>query len=535
MRAAADRFAALACALALHAVVASAGRDDLAAGRELYFSAHRADGSTLAATAQSDVQLPAAAAACANCHRHSGLGGAESGVRALPVTGKILFSPTPARPAYDAASLRRALTDGVGAGGRRLNATMPRYELQEADAEALFAFLRRLGSDPSPGVTADEIELATVVGADTPRAVRDSMLAVLERYVAAKNSRTRREGERAAASLRHPFGERRDRAYRRWRLSVWTLRGAPKTWDAQLREFNARRPPFALLSGTTMHDWRIVHEFCERERVPCVLPITDVPGDASPDFYSLYYSRGAALDGRVTARHIASVAHRARVLLLYSDDERALAARNAFRSEAGSAGNDSVAERLVPRARATRREEWRQWLAETRPDIVIAWLDVASLSALAAAANRNAPLPERIYTAESITPWQDVAAIGSLRASAWHIYPWQPPVAGRSQFPREQAWFRAQHLEPADIDVAARALFACHALGEGLMSIESNFSREYLLEQFEHMLDRSAMTSLLPVTQLGPGQRFLSNGAYVTRLGAPLARDPLVVTGWQTP
>ena len=52
-----------------------------------------------------------------------------------------------------------------------------------------------------------------------------------------------------------------------------------------------------------------------------------------------------------------------------------------------------------------------------------------------------------------------------------------------------------------------------------------NYSREYLIETLEHMLDGSKMTTLFPVTTLGTGQRFLAKGAYVLRL-APKG-DPL--------
>lgn len=526
---------ALLWALALPALAGPQEVNQLAAGRELYLTGRRIDGSELNATVQQDVSLPAAAAACVNCHRRSGLGTAESSVRPLPVTGNALFNAATgaaARPAYDIDSLKRAMTRGVAASGRPLSAVMPRYQLRSADANALSAYLRQLGTEPPSGVTADEIELATVVSADSPRDVRDSMLAVLERYVTAKNSQSRRESERAAASLRHPLGERRDRAFRRWRLTVWTLDGPANTWDEQLQRHYAERPPFALLSGTTTHDWRIVHDFCERTRVPCILPITDVPGDAATGFYSLYYTRGSALEGRITARHIAAATfNKARVLLLYSDDERALTARNALHEE--TQNSPAILERQVPRSQSLTGNDWRKLLTESRPDVLIAWLDAAQLRTLATLTERAAFFPERIYTAESLTSWRDVATIGILRARAWHVYPYQTPVPGRSQFPREQAWLRAQRLDDLDVDVAARALFACHAFGEGLVAIEANFSREYLLEQFEHMLDRTGMTSLFPVTQLGPGQRVLSNGAYVARIGE-LAAGTLIPGSWQT-
>jgi hypothetical protein len=66
---------------------------------------------------------------------------------------------------------------------------------------------------------------------------------------------------------------------------------------------------------------------------------------------------------------------------------------------------------------------------------------------------------------------------------------------------------------------AAKALFACHATGEALAEMADNYSRDYLIETLEHMLDGTNMTTLYPLTTLGTGQRFLAKGAYVARPG----------------
>ena len=55
-------------------------------------------------------------------------------------------------------------------------------------------------------------------------------------------------------------------------------------------------------------------------------------------------------------------------------------------------------------------------------------------------------------------------------------------------------------------------------LGMSLADIQSNFSREYLLEMLEHALDGTQLTSVYPRTTMGPDQRYLTHGAYVVRL-----------------
>lgn len=506
--------------LMLGGIAPAFASNDVTAGRALYLTATRQDGSNLSARVQQDVELPAAAAACANCHRRSGLGTSEGSVRSLPITGTALFNVSTsnrARPAYDDATLARAIREGIAADGRVLEPTMPRYALAETDARTLTAYLHELGSKAPPGVTADTIELATIVADSAPAADRDAVMQVIERFVAIKNSGTRRETQRAAAARRHPLGEKRDRSFRRWNLSVWHLQGEPATWDAQLQRYYSNRAPFAVLSGVADRGWNVVSQFCERVETPCILPVTDDPG-APSGFYSLYYSMGAALEGRITARHILTALEHddARILLAHSDGEAANAARTAFLMAWAESGKPAPIERVVPSdTGGPTTREWQQLFARERPEILIAWLAPQEMHSIALSTEL---MPQQIYTAQSVTPWNQVAGT-SLAARVWHVYPYRLPVPGRSQFPREQAWLKAQGLEHLPAETAARALFACHALGEGLVSIENNFSRDYLLEQLEHMLDGTSMTSLFPTTALAPGQRVLSRGAYVMRPG----------------
>jgi hypothetical protein len=108
-------------------------------------------------------------------------------------------------------------------------------------------------------------------------------------------------------------------------------------------------------------------------------------------------------------------------------------------------------------------------------------------------------------------------------------------VSGPSRYPREDGWLRVRGLEDLDVVPAAQALFAAHIVGEALNYIKTNFSRDYMLEALEHGLDGTQMTSLYPNTTIGPGQRFISPGAYVTRLGAANQAERFVDTVWIQP
>lgn len=515
-----------------------ASHDDLVAtGRALYRTSMRADGSVLVATTQRDVRLPAASTACVGCHRRSGLGGAEGSVRSPPVTGTVLFQPRqapPPRPAYDEATLLRAITKGIAADGRELDPLMPRYALTDHDSAALSTYLRSLGAALPDGITATDIHLATVVASDVPEHEREAVVRVVRRFAEMKNSGTRSESRRAAAAERHAYGEQRDRAFRQWQVSVWTLNGPATTWAAQLAALYEQQPPFAVVSGAVGHDWSVVSRFCELRELPCILPITDVPTESADGYYALYFSAGVRLEARVTARHLADSLDRAdaRVLLVYSDDERGRAASEAFRA---AWRDPRLTLRRVPVDAAPNSLDWQEMLALERPDVLILWLGPAQLQALSAIDATAGWLPGRIYTAESLTHWSGVDAPPAFTGRVRHVYPYSLAAPGRRQFPREQAWLDSLGIAPSDLPAAAKALFACHALGEALSGIQGNFSREYLLEELEHMLDGTAMTTLYPRTTLGPGQRFLANGAYVVRLDRSGSTTTFYEPAWVAP
>ncbi len=495
-------------------------------GLRLYRSGIGVDGRPVSAVVQGDVAVDGTMLACASCHRRSGLGASEGGNRALPVTAPALFGDAAAlppnllskRPPYDDSTLATAITEGRAADGRLLDPLMPRYRLSAVDLASLTAYLRTLGTGPAPGVGAEEIELATIVADSAPVRERDAVAAVVQQFASYKNGVTRREQQRAEASRRHLYGERHARAFRRWRVSVWTLHGEPASWPAQLDELYAARPPFAVISGAAGADWAVVDAFCERKELPCVLPVTDLPRVGAGSFYNLYYSAGAVLDARVTASSLrqAAGAGDAKALVVYADDTLGRAALAALREDWPESARGRLHALALPAGSRPATRYWEDLLARERPDSLIAWVDAASLSALARA--RADLLPATVYTAAAFTDWNEQRGPAEFERRVIHVYPYSLPQAGLAQFPREQVWLKSQGLAELEPLPAAEALFACHAVGEAMLGLADNYSREYLMEGLEHMLDGTSMTSLFPVTTLASGQRFLVKGAFLARL-----------------
>src|SRR5450631_735759 len=126
------------------------------------------------------------------------------------------------------------------------------------------------------------------------------MLQVMRRFFADKDDYLR-AGSRPMVSDRGV----QYRVRRAWELHVWQLSGPPDTWEAQLDQYLAREPVFAVISGLGGANWAPVHHFCERAALPCILPNVDLPVDAADtDFYTIYFSRGVLLEAALLARCI---------------------------------------------------------------------------------------------------------------------------------------------------------------------------------------------------------------------------------------
>lgn len=536
------RLVATATVSLIVSIQAGYGAEDApdAAGKAIYYSATRLDGSPVTATVQQDVRLPAGGGACVTCHRRSGLGLAEGGQRALNITGPSLFHASdvaPIRPAYDQGTLARALIRGIGASGEPLSDLMPRYQMTGEDVVALARYLRSLGEEDDPGITGDEILLASVITPDASTAEREALELVIPRYLAAKNAGTRQEQRRAVASERHTYGLKRYRAYRHWKHEFWQLEGRPGTWGAQLERYYSAAPPFALVSGSLGSHASVVNEFCERHAVPCILPMTDLPPSGDSGFYSLYFSRGVQLEAAVIANYLSrdSQAVSRGPLVIYEDDESGRAAREVVLHHVpADTRRRAVSFGLRPGS-VPSVADWERMLSAAPSSTTVLFVSAHQLQNLVSPKLDSRLQRRRIFTIESLTDWSAVPNDAAIIDLVWHAYPYALPRQGRSQFPREDIWLRSRGLDLSDTPSAVKVLFACKALGMALSDIESNFSRDYLLESLEHALDSNLITSLFPRMSLGPDQRFLSQGAYLARLGLVNGKITATSGDWVQP
>jgi mono/diheme cytochrome c family protein len=569
--------AGLLAGAALVAAVPAAGAaaaDQLEIGRRIYEEGILSSGAPLAGE-RFDAKEPVTGsrAACVTCHRPSGMGSVEGDLLVQPVTGTYLFNLSLKARAvmdphvgkgmnlfhepYTDETLATAIRTGTNNGDRTMNVAMPHYPLPEADMKALVTYLKQLSANWSPGVTADRIRFATVVTPDIEPQRRKVFLDMMRTAFVQKNGSTQ-QGRRHMVSP----AEMLLRTERKWDLDVWELQGAPETWAAQLDTYYRKQPVFAIASGLAGTNWEQVHDFCERQRVPCWFPSVDLPPAAAEGhgqgFYSVYFTRGVALEADLLAQYLRNGSRHPpkRLIQVVPDDFVGHGAAKAMALAMEGSGI-AVEERVLrDHSAAALTAAWR---GIGSGDALMLWLrpdDVAALAAVPPPAAAGIYFSAGLANGEHGFPaaWKPVARL---------VYPYELPAKRQLNQAYFHAWLKSRNIPVIDEAMQSEVYFALTYLTDSLADMLDNVYRDYLLERAENMIGRreasraeeeardrpnlgfrgpyagnrpagttlpeppvgpvaaertvgnSQSTTIYPRLALGPGQRFASKGGYI--------------------
>ncbi|HEV7890205.1 MAG TPA: c-type cytochrome [Pyrinomonadaceae bacterium] len=555
-------FAALSAAVLIHAQTRDA-KPDAALGERIYREGILPSGKAVRANVQGDVEVEGTQLNCAGCHRRSGFGSSEGAAFVPAVTGMTLYSaklqngadnfrrlfqevqparfrarvrePRP-RPAYTVEALAAALREGVDPTGRALDPLMPRYRLSEEEARHLAAYLKTLSAAPSPGVTRDEIHFATVVAGDVSPEKRRAMLEVMNAYFRWKNAETIHLRQRPGRA--GPYREDFLDASREWVLHVWELKGAPETWPAQLDAHYRARPVFALLGGVG-DDWRPVHDFCERNEVPCLFPNTDEPVVSTDNFYSLYLSKGLTVEAEALARYLneeSRPAEPTRVVQVYRDAGGAAVLARALRRSLQERAATDLSDRIIGANQKLPRDFWKSLLEEERPTALILWLGVEDLKTLELADAAAANSVRQLFVSYGLVGDSPQFPADGLRDKIYLTYPFALPSAEGPHVYRVRAWLRSKGVAPTREErLQLNTYFALAVAEHSLTRLAGNFFRDYFVESVEQETESTTNPGVFPHPSLGPGQRFASKGCYVVRPSARAQGGLEAASGWLVP
>ncbi len=505
---------------------AAASTDDLVAqGRRIYQEGIVAPGIPLRGRRPDLVDVEGPAAACTTCHRPSGMGSFEGGITVPPITGRFLFA-TQDRPValldtrapknlsrahdpYSDASIAQAIREGIDVAGHSMNPVMPQYTLTDPQIKALTAYLRQLSVALSPGVGADMIRFATIVTPGVEPKQRETLVNVMRAVFNQRNA----SQPHISGRMRMPI-DLLPRVLRNWELSVWELTGEPQSWEAQLTEYYRQEPAFAVISGLSTTTWTPVQAFCEQQQIPCLFPSIDLPPDESA-FYSLYYTRGVALEAEVLARYLRNRTQKTpqRLVQIYRDDTVGNGAAKAL-LKALDNSPISVEDRVLQAPGPAALSKLLSGLAAD--DVVMLWLRPTDLAVLQDAA------PDHAKAAVYISGFLTQGAYKNI-SSTWQpqvriVYPYEIGNQRRVNLATFQEWLKAWNLPQDNEEFQSEVFFNLLFLTDLTSQMLDNLYRDYLIERAEDMLGRGTNSTAYPRLSLAPGQRFASKGAYIARI-----------------
>ena len=534
--------------LALLAGSAAWAANNVDAGRAIYLNGQTVSGAPLQGGRAVGTGLSGAAAACVNCHQRSGLGGREGRATIPPITGRYLFSQVADedaakglpfvegtrgdRVAYTDETLARVIREGVNSEGRQLSYLMPHFDLSDSDMAALIAYLKTLDKRRVPGVTTTTLHFATIIAPDADPIKRQGMLSVLNQFFTDHNARPMVDAPRMITSSKTLYSKSMARVHRKWELHVWELTGPASTWQQQLDARLAREPVFAVVSGLGGKNWQPVHAFCERSALPCLLPNTELPVVAEGDFYSQYFSRGVLLEAGLMA-HDLLPAVSAPVIKTVTQVYRANDVGESAAQElakllqaqgiavkstvlAADASGDAVSERVA---------------ASKDADALVLWLRPSDLTALSATPGST----QQVYISGLMGGLENAPLPVGWREQTHIAYPFDLPEARKVRVDFAQGWFALRKIPVVSLQVQADTYLACGLVSETINHMVDTFVRDYLVERFQSLLERRAVTGYYPRLALATGQHFASKGGHLVRFAGANGTKLVSVHNWIVP
>jgi len=247
-----------------------------------------------AVVAGNSTPLPASILPCSGCHGDDGLGRPEGGVRPPDITWPALTAASGhqhefgrSHPAFDAAAVAAAISQGIDPGGNTLDAAMPRYSMTEADLHDLIAYLKRIDADLDPGLGPESVTVASLLPTRGQLAtVGAAMRQVIEAVFADINASGGIHGRRIELTVADQADDPQ--------ASIW-----------QLRDLLQRGSVFALVGGYGTGMERDLATIAEDFEVPLIGPYTLLPraGDTG-ERHTFYLTGGLIEQARVLVRHV---------------------------------------------------------------------------------------------------------------------------------------------------------------------------------------------------------------------------------------
>ncbi len=421
---------------------------------------------------------------CVNCHRESGFGSSESGKTFPPVSWRFLGKNQPEddssrfyhiqnkRKAYTADSFYRLMTTGVNSNGEIAHGLMPKYALSREQSDDLIAYLKTISMEDDAGVNVDEIRIATIVDRRLPEAERAQHIAFLEGLFEMKNGLTRGELRRKQNSPVQKIPQYE--SFRFWKLDVWELSENPAEWMQQLSQYYQQNPVFTIIRPRVKDDYSRVASFCSGHKIPCFFP----SGDNLPegDFYNFVF--------RDRPKQYADYLNNKR---------REVGDRLFYVDQQGEIQKLSRQIQSIPYVVDYDIKKLQSQYADyCRKDDYL--LVNTSVDALAALEQLSCPEPASLQLTAMSNDSTDFQAIKSYQQHkpasrlCWAT-DYDKVLQRNLRGIRVNAMVQRFNIENPDAEELAKTLLSYGLLTDSLHKMAGNFTRIYMMEIIEHMLN----------------------------------------------
>jgi hypothetical protein len=321
------------------------------------------------------------------------------------------------------------------------------------------------------------------------------------------------------------------RTERDWMLHVWELEGAPETWPKQLEGFYKAQPVFAVLSGASDSTWNPVQSFCQSKRLPCLFPSIKMPPQ-DPSFYTLYFSKGVALEGDVIAQQFRTMGEKApkKLVQFYAGDDIGMKAAQHMSDVLSGSSVQVETHQLAEGGLSQQDQALLDGLKDE--DALALWVGPDALGKIS---SKNRKIRAKLnYLSGYYLNGHYEGVPESWRPNAKVIYPFELGAKRRPNQKTLDNWLQMWNFPSNDIEFASEVFFNLLLITDITTQMLDNLHADYLIERTEDMLSagQSNVTGY-PHLSLAPGQRFASKGAYVAKFDAK--GDLVPETDWIVP
>lgn len=517
------------------------------AGRSIYMEGKSIDHRLIEAITSRDVAISGSGAACVNCHRPSGMGSSEGGKYALPITSQILFTPRELnrnrifsklfheirpsefstrmrqarmRPAYNDDTLATAIRDGIDPSGHSFDPIMPRYALSDDDMANLISYLKSLSVKHDAGVDSETVHFATIINDSVDMPTRDALLRTIQGYFERFNLSI--INDRSKGNFSPNYHSDFVETYRYWKLHIWTLHGSPDTWPEQLKEFYSEQPVFAVAGGSIDGPWTPIAQFCDKERIPCLFPSTELPKTySSENAYSFYFTRGLEQEAEVIAAYLEknNLPPQKIVQISFADPFGEVPA-NAFTQATNRWVSNGQLESILVSDSSAFRKQIAEINAHGRKiDTLVIWPGRRASDTLTALLKDLPSSSTIILPSRALNEWRKLKTQEDSESNRFVFsYLNELPTTYHSRAFVVHAWMRSNHIEVTHQTLQFQTYYMLTLLDYGMRNLRGDFYRDYLIEIIENEAESNLNNGTHPVLGLGPSQRFASKGGYIVVL-----------------